>query len=110
MGNNCFGKLGAVELFKVNSLESITIGMNSFNGGSNHPNNTLHVHDCYRLRELRIGRNSFTNYHECYIGNNPMEVLEIGDVNEESNNFLHGSLRLTGLVMELLVTARSVIS
>ena len=108
VGNNCFGKLGAVELFKVNSLESITIGMNSFNGGSNHPNNTLHVHDCYRLRELRIGRNSFTNYHECYIGNNPMEVLEIGDLNEESNNFLHGSLRLTGLAMELLVTARSV--
>ena len=108
VGNNCFGKLGAVELFKVNSLESVTIGMNSFNGGNYDMTSTLRVHDCYRLRELRIGRNSFTSYHECYIEGYALEVLEIGDVNEESNNFLHGSLRLTGLVMELLVTARSV--
>ena len=98
VGNNCFGKLGAVEVSKVNPLESITIGMNSFNGGSNHPSNTLRVHDCSRLRELRIGRNSFTNYHECYIEGYALEVLEIGDLNNESNNFLHGSLRLTGLL------------
>ena len=101
VGNNCFAKLGSVEIIHMNTfLESITIGMNSFMGGNSNPDNTLFIYDLNSLVELRIGRYSFSNYSLCDITYaDALEVLEIGNVNEDSFNFQYGSLNLMGLAM-----------
>ena len=101
VGNNCFAKLGNVEISITNTfLESITIGMNSFMGGSSNPDNVLRIYTLDSLVELRIGRYSFSNYSLCDITwMETLEVLEIGNVNEDSFNFQYGSLMLMGLAM-----------
>ena len=101
VGNNCFAKLGSVEIIHMNTfLESIIIGMNSFMGGNSNPDNTLFIYDLNSLVELRIGRYSFSNYSLCDITYaDALEVLEIGNVNEDSFNFQYGSLKLICLAM-----------
>ena len=102
VGNNCFAKLGSVEISITNTfLESITIGMNSFMGGNSNPDNVLRIDYLNSLVELRIGRYSFSNYSLCditYAG--ALEVLEIGNVNDDSFNFQYGSLKLRRLAMK----------
>ena len=101
VGNNCFAKLESVDFSSMDSsLESITIGMNSFMGGNRNPDNVLRIVALSLLSELRIGRYSFSNYSLCFIGGaDALEVLEIGNVNEDSFNFQYGSLKLIGLAM-----------
>ena len=101
VGNNCFAKLGSVDFSSTDSLlESITIGMNSFMGGNSNPDNVLRIDGHKSLMELRIGRYSFSNYSLCDITYaDALEVLEIGNVNEDSFNFQYGSLKLMCLAM-----------
>ena len=100
VGNSCFAKLESVDFSSTDSLESITIGMNSFMGGSSNPDNVLRIVALSLLSELRIGRYSFSNYSLCYIDSaGALEVLEIGNVNEDSFNFQYGSLKLRCLAM-----------
>ena len=100
VGNSCFAKLESVDFSSTDSLESITIGMNSFMGGNSNPDNILRIDDLNNLSELRIGRYSFSNYSLCFITNaGALEVLEIGNVNEDSFNFQCGSLKLMCLTM-----------
>lgn len=100
VGDNCFAKLGIVGFQGMKTLESVTIGMNSFNGGDYDPGSVIHIKDCESLKELRIGRYSFSNYSHCIIENaNSLEVLVIGDLYEESLNFQYGSLRLSRSMM-----------
>ena len=101
VGNNCFAKLESVDFSSTDSsLESIIIGMNSFMGGNSSPDNILRIDGQHNLMELRIGRYSFSNYSLCYIDYmDALEVLEIGNVNEDSFNFQYGSLKLRGLAM-----------
>ena len=101
VGNNCFAKSESVDFSFSDSLESITIGMSSFMGGSSNPDNILRIVSLSLLSELRIGRYSFSNYSLCYIDYaGALEVLEIGNVNEDSFNFQYGSLKLIGLAMK----------
>ena len=101
VGNNCFAKLGSVDFSSTDSLlESITVGMNSFMGGNSNPDNVLRIDGHKSLMELRIGRYSFSNYSLCLITDaGALEVLEIGNVNEDSFNFQYGSLKLRRLAM-----------
>ena len=47
------------------------------------------------MRELRIGRVSFSDYSRCEIESVPsLEVIEIGDLKEPSYNFFFASLGL----------------
>ena len=47
------------------------------------------------MRELKIGGVSFNDYSVCEIENvNQLEVIEIGELNEESGNFCYASLEL----------------
>ena len=101
VGNSCFAKLESVDFSSTDSLESITIGMNSFMGGNSNPDNVLRIVALSLLSELRIGRYSFSNYSLCYIDSaGALEVLEIGNVNEDSFNFQYGSLKLRRLAMK----------
>ena len=86
VGNYSFIFVSEVYLIGLSKLERVVIGMNSLNRMtydlSTRSNGHFHLKNCYRLRELRIGRNSFTNYHECDIEGYALEMLEIGDLGE----------------------------
>ena len=94
VGNRCFMCVERVKLIGM-KLERVSIGENCFTMHSYCENMgaRFHLKDCERLRELKIGKHSFSDYLVCEIENNAcLEVIEIGDMNEESNCFYYGSL------------------
>ena len=75
------------------------IGENSFtkekNYYGNDANRKLYVKNCDALKELKIGRFSFSDYSLIEIENvNSLELIEIGEVNNWSYNFFYASLEL----------------
>ena len=97
VGNECFENVKEVKLIGLSQLERVVIGMNSFtkNGNDYDPNRHFHLKNCERLRELKIGCDSFSDYSMCEIENMPsLEVIEMGELNEGSSNFHHASLEL----------------
>ena len=54
------------------------------------------------MRELRIGCCSFSDYSSCEIENvDSLEVIEMGEMYEESGNFRFASLELKSKVVEM---------
>ena len=50
------------------------------------------------MKELKIGCESFSDYSVCEIDHLPsLEVIEMGDLNTESENFYHASLALNSV-------------
>ena len=99
VGSECFKNVSELKLIGMKMLERVLIGMNSFtkhkNGYGGDPNRHFHLKNCERVRELKIGCFSFSDYSVCAIENVPsLEVIEMGDVNKESNNFNRASLEL----------------
>ena len=99
IGDDCFENVNEVKLIGMDRLESVVIGKNSFtkkkNDAANDPNRHFCLKNCERLRELKMGRYSFSDYSVCEIENVPsLEVIEMGDLNEKSFNFSHASLEL----------------
>ncbi len=99
VGDNCFKSVKEVKLIGLSKLERVMIGENSFtkkkNRWENNPNRHFHLKNCERLRELKIGGYSFSDYSVCEIENVPsLEVIEMGDLNEETWNFRYASLEL----------------
>ena len=69
----------------------------------------LYVKNCERLRELKIGRGSFRDYSVCEIENLPsLEVIEMGELDESSDNFYHASLELKSGCNEMRMKNRLV--
>ena len=99
IGNDCFFHQDVLNLTGLHSLERVMIGMNSFtkwrNVAGNDANRKLYVKNCDALKELKIGRYSFSDYSLIEIENvNSLELIEIGDMNNWSYNFLYASLEL----------------
>ena len=99
VGDECFEYVDEVKLIGLNQLERVVIGMNCFtkhkNSGGNYPSRHFYLKDCERLRELKIGRYSFSDYSVCEIENVPsLEVIEMGKLKEQSFNFYYVSLEL----------------
>ena len=101
IGNGCFMYVNKVKLIGLNQLESVVIGENSFTRekGNTWPGYNPHRHfflkNCERLRELKMGRFSFSDYTVCRIENVPsLEVIEMGKLNGWSSNFYYASLEL----------------
>ena len=66
--------------------------MNSFttrkNGYGSSEYRKFYLMNCPSLKEVRIGRYSFSDYMYSYVENlESIELVEYGDVNEESYNF-----------------------
>ena len=62
------------------------------------PNRHFYVKNCPSLKELKMGRYSFSDYTLCEIEDTPaLEFIEIGDLKNDSCNFFHGSFQLTGV-------------
>ena len=104
VGDYSFTFVKEVKLIGLHVLERVTIGENSFTKSKrcigNTPNGRFYLKNCERLRELKMGRYSFSDYSVCEIENVPsLEVIEIGDVITESDNFWFASLELKGLLV-----------
>ena len=96
-----------VSLVGMSALERVLIGENSFTKnkyrGGEEPNRRFCVRDCPSLKELRVGRYSFSDYSVCEIENNErMEVIEMGDLDDWSYNFKPASLELRGICFFML--------
>ena len=98
-GDYSFSFVNEVKLIGLNQLERVVIGENSFtknkNGFANDPNRHFYLKNCERVRELKMGCYSFSDYSVCEIENVPsLEVIEMGELNEWSWNFYYASLEL----------------
>ena len=96
VGNECFSNVNELKLIGMKGLESVIVGENCFtkhkNGYGGDINRHFYLKDCELLRELKIGRYSFSDYSVCEIENVPsLEVIEMGELNEESYNFYYAS-------------------
>ena len=99
VGDYSFAFVDEVKLIGLNQLERVVIGKNSFtrekNDCGNDPSRHFYLKDCERVRELKIGRYSFSDYSVCEIENVPsLEVIEMGELDEDSYSFRYASLEL----------------
>ena len=104
VGNECFEYVKEVKLIGLSELESVEIGMNSFTqhkkGYGNDANRHFYLKNCPKLKSLKMGRYSFSDYTVCEIENVvALEVIEIGDLNEWSYNFDYASLELKSILI-----------
>ena len=104
IGNECFENVNEVKVIGLNNLESVEIGMNSFmkNKYSSRYDSTRHFYlkNCPKLKSLKMGRYSFSDYSVCEIESCGLEVIEMGDLNEESRNFYSASLELKSILIQ----------
>ena len=100
VGDNCFSYVYEVRMTGLNQLESVVIGKSCFTkhryGRPKYdPHRHFYLKNCPRMRELKIGCCSFSDYSICEIENLPsLEVIEMGALGEGSHNFLYSSLEL----------------
>ena len=99
IGNDCFYYQDVLNLTGLHSLERVMIGEKSFTrnkySGENDANRKLYVKNCDALKELKIGRYSFSDYSVIEIENvNSLELIELGGTLFWSYNFYHASLEL----------------
>ena len=104
VGNHCFSYVNEVKLIGLSELESVEIGMSSFtqhkNDCGNDPNRHFYVKDCLKLKSLKMGRYSFSDYTVIEIENvDALEVIEMGDLNDWSCNFYYASLELKSILI-----------
>ena len=80
IGDDNFKSEGILDLIGLKKLESVVIGKNCFN--DNHDDPHFYLKDCPKVRELKIGSNTFDEKDTAWaIENLPsLEVLEIGEL------------------------------
>ena len=88
----CFAYVKELRITGMKKLQVVLIGRSCFTRvNSGH----FYLKNCERLRELKSGWYSFSDYSVCEIENVPsLEVIEMGELGEESDNFFYASLEL----------------
>ena len=104
IGDESFMYVDEVKLIGLRGLESVEIGMNSFtqhkNSYGNDSNRHFYLKNCPKLKSLKMGRYSFSDYTVIEIENvDALEVIEMGELNEESGNFYYASLELKSILI-----------
>ena len=99
VGDYSFSYVEEVHLIGLSKLERVVIGDHSFTlskwEGRNNPDRHFYLKNCERLRELKMGCYSFSDYSVCEIESVPsLEVIEMGDLNGDGCNFFYASLEL----------------
>ena len=100
IGDDCFENVNEVKLLGLEKLESVVIGKRCFTKYKNvwpeyNFDRHFYLKNCERLRELKIGRWSFSDYTVCEIENVPsLEVIEMGEMDKCSEHFFGASLEL----------------
>ena len=102
VGYESFMYVNEVKLIGLSELESVEIGENSFTKeeyGSD-PNRHFYLKNCPKLKSLKMGRYSFSDYTVIEIENvDALEVIEMGELNQESRNFNYASLELKSILI-----------
>ena len=95
VGDNSFAYVEELNLVELEKLERVEIGVNCFSKENNSGHFSLK--NCRQVKELKMGRFSFLGYSACEIENDDsLEVIEMGELNEESSDFYGGDCRLRG--------------
>ena len=99
VGNYSFSYVNEMHMIGLSELERVVIGENSFSQYKNvfyeYPSGEFYLKDCEKLRELRIGVSSFSNYASCVIEDNAhLEVVEMGKLYDWGYNFYYASLEM----------------
>ena len=106
VGNECFDRVEEVKLIGLSQLESVEIGKNSFtqhkNSSGYDPNCHFYLKNCPKLKSLKMGRYSFSDYSVCEIENvDALEVIEMGDLDDWSGSFYYTSLELRSILIHI---------
>ena len=107
VGSKCFKYVNEVKMIGLSELESVVIGdrcftkyYNSFWNIVPDPNRHFYLKNCPKLKSVKMGRFSFSDYTVCEIENvDALEVIEMGNLNEESHNFHYASLELKSILI-----------
>ena len=91
-----FSFVDEVKLIGLSHLERVVIGSHCFRKDlKENSDRHFYLKNCERVRELKIGCYSFSDYSVCEIDNVPsLEVIEIGELSRESGSFFFSSLEL----------------
>ena len=89
-----YKNVNVTKLIGMSELEIVVIGGHGFYNTYG----SLYVKNCPKLKYLGIGSGSFANYVMVEIENvDALEVIEIGELNKDSYNFLYASLELKSI-------------
>ena len=104
IGDYGFEYVNVFNITGLSELESVEIGMNSFtkkkNGYGSDPNRHFYLKNCPKLKSLKMGRYSFSDYTVVEIEDvDALEVIEMGYLDEESYNFFRASLELKSVLI-----------
>lgn len=99
VGSYSFSYVEEVKLIGLHQLERVVIGKNSFtkrkDGCGYNPQRHFYLKNCEGLKELKMGCYSFSDYSVCEIENvESLEVIEMGELKEDSCSFTYASLEL----------------
>ena len=102
VGYECFKNVEEVKLIGLSQLERVVIGQKCFTKDGfdsddcdYDPYRHFYLKDCERVRELKMGARSFSDYSVCEIENvDSLEVIEMGNLDKWSYNFFFASLEL----------------
>lgn len=87
VGDHCFKNVKWMRMVKLRDFESVVIGRSSFTSDEQGPLGSVYhfwLKSCPKLRELRVGDDTFAHCDECLIEGVGLEVVEMG-----SNAFLN---------------------
>ena len=91
IGDDCFKCAKKVKMIGLHALERVAIGKYCFlkKWGTTDLNSQFFFKDCEKVKELRIGGNSFSDFCVCEIENvSSLEVIEMGDSEDGGYNFM----------------------
>ena len=98
VGNRSFEFVRRLKLIGLKKLEKVLIGRQSFSeriSGENYFLSCFELKNCKKVKELVIDSYSFHFFASCEIENNDcLEVIQVGNMDEDGWNFLSGSLTL----------------
>ena len=105
IGDESFMYVSEFNITGFSELQSVVIGEKSFtkkkDSYSQDANRHFYLKNCPKLRSLRMGRYSFSDYKVIEIENvDVLEVIEMGDLNEKSYNFYYASLELKSILIQ----------
>ena len=93
MGDCSFAYVEELNLVELEKLERVVIGVNCYSKENSLGHFSLK--NCPQVKELKMGRYSFRGYSTCEIEeDDSLEVIEMGELNEETSNFYDGDCKL----------------